>query len=372
MTLFEHAQGRDNNFNLIRFMAAFTVLAVHCQPLLGLPPLTGPAIWFSGTAVAVFFLTSGFLITSSLMRRDNIIEFAWARTLRIFPGLWAMLILTVVGLGLFVGKLPASEYFASPVTQDYFTRCATLVNNVRFTLPGLFDDNPYKSVVNGSLWTLPIEWRLYEYLAAAWVVMALKAEWRLWAFRFGAPVVALLYFARAYQEHEILAVRYDTSMSIFMFFYGASLYCWRRSIELSLIRFLALAGALFLAAFVPRLFFIVYLLVLPPLTLHFAYLFGGFIRKFNRLGDYSYGLYIYAMPIQQTIVAFFPKLSMLQLIVFSFLPTMVCAVASWHLLEKRALAHKSDFAAATLRLWTHWREKFTLLRAEWSTETKAP
>jgi len=372
MTLYEHAQGRDNNFNLIRFMAAFTVLAVHCQPLLGLPPLTGPIAWFGGSAVGVFFLTSGFLITSSLMSRKNVIEFAWARSLRIFPGLWAMLLITVVGLGLLVGKLPASEFFSSPITQDYFTRCATLVNNVRFTLPGLFEDNPYKSVVNGSLWTLPIEWRLYEYLAAGWVLLALKPEWRLWTFRLGVPALALLFFAKTYQEHEILAVRFDTSMSIFMFLYGATLYLWRRFIELSPTRFVLLAAGLFLASFVPRLFFIVYLLVLPPLTLHFAYLFGGIIRNFNRLGDYSYGLYIYAMPIQQTLVSFFPNLSILQLIVASFVLTLTCAVASWHLLEKRALAHKSDFAAATMRLFDHWRDRFALLRAGWSIETRIP
>jgi peptidoglycan/LPS O-acetylase OafA/YrhL len=372
MTLFEHAQSRDNNFYLIRFMAAVAVLVVHSPSLLGHGDSLGLLRPLGDIAVNIFFLTSGFLITGSLLARKNVVEFACARFLRIFPALWAMLLITVIGLGLFVGRLPTAEYFSSPLTHDYFARCATLINGIRFHLPGVFENNPYPDAVNGSLWTLPIEWRLYEYLAGGWVLLALKRDWRLNVFRFGLPVVAAVLFLQARREHEILAASSETSVNIFMFVYGACFYLWRSRITLSLPRFLLLAAIFALAAFDARLFFMANLLTLAPLTLHLAYLFGGKIRAFNRLGDYSYGLYIYAFPVQQVLIALHPGLSLTQMIVFSFLSTLGFAVASWHLLEKQALKKKTNLTTATRRLVDFGRDRFTPWRARWPTETETP
>jgi peptidoglycan/LPS O-acetylase OafA/YrhL len=372
MTLFEHAKSRDNNFYLIRFLAAVAVLVVHSPTLLGHADSLGLLRPLGDISVNIFFLTSGFLITGSLLARKNIVEFACARALRIFPALWAMLLVTVIGLGLFVGRLPAAEFFASPLTHDYFTRCATLINGIRYELPGVFETNPYPFAVNGSLWTLPIEWRLYEYLAGGWVLLALKRNWRLPVFRFGLPVIAALLLLQAWREHEILALPAETSVNLFMFVYGACFYLWRRHVALSLPRFLVLAAIFALAAFDPRLFFVANLLTLAPLTLHLAYLFGGKIRAFNRLGDYSYGLYIYAFPVQQALVALYPGLSLAQMILFSLLSTLAFAVASWHGLEKRALAYKSDVAAATRRLLDFGRDRFAPLRAGRGAENRTP
>ena len=66
-------------------------------------------------------------------------------------------------------------------------------------------------------------------------------------------------------------------------------------------------------------------------------------RRYNRAGDYSYGLYVYAFPIQQTIIARWPGLSTGELFAWSFAATLAVAAASWHGLEKPVLALKSRF-----------------------------
>ncbi len=355
-------RGRDNNFDLIRVVAAFAVLFVHSRALSG-APAAAPTLGIgnfdsSAVAVDVFFFTSGFLVTGSLFSRGNIFEFAWARVMRIFPGLWVMLVLTVAGLGLFLSTAPASDFFSSSVTRDYVLRGATLINGVKYNLPGVFEDNPYKFAVNGSLWTLPIEWRLYEYLAAGWVLLALRPAWRRPAFRLGAPAAALVLTLIALKTFAAQGDRDPAQVPGAMFFYGAALQMWRDRIGLSYARFGLLVAALTLAAASGAAFFPIYLVTLGPLVLHFAYLFGGPIRAYNRVGDYSYGVYIYAFPIQQTLAALIPGVSAARMNVLASVLTLACAVLSWHLVEKPALDWKLVPAAATERLFARLRDGF--------------
>ena len=91
---------------------------------------------------------------------------------------------------------------------------------------------------------------------------------------------------------------------------------------------------------------------MAPLVLHLAYVPGGRIRRFNDLGDYSYGVYIYAFPIQQTLALMFPAMTLAAMMASSAVVSVAVAVASWKLIEERALAHKDDCAAATRRLFS--------------------
>ena len=88
------------------------------------------------------------------------------------------------------------------------------------------------------------------------------------------------------------------------------------------------------------LFLIVYLISLPYLLLFIAYIPGGVIRSYNRLGDYSYGLYIYAFPIQQTVIYFIPGIEPAGLVLTSTVCVMTLAVLSSHIVESRALRYK--------------------------------
>jgi peptidoglycan/LPS O-acetylase OafA/YrhL len=352
--LSDYAVGRDNNFNLIRLAAALSVLGGHSVAVLGLPSsreffFDHLGLSLAEMAVDVFFVTSGFLVTGSLVNRGEVIAYLWARALRIYPAIWAMLVLTVFVLAPALTTLPAADYFASPKTHDYFIKCATLIGGVRYSLPGVFEVNPLKSEFNGSLWTLPIEMRLYGYLAAGWLVLSLAPAIRLKAMSIAAPIAAAAFLVVILRGRLFGAPFNAADTRVFMFLFGATLYLWRDRVPMRRSILIAALACLLVASVDQRAFFVVYVVCLAPLVLHLAYLPKGRIRAFNDWGDCSYGVYIYAFPIQQTLAFLFPGMSLAAMIAGSGAITLGVAALSWTLIERRALAMKGDFAAATSR-----------------------
>ncbi len=122
-----------------------------------------------------------------------------------------------------------------------------------------------------------------------------------------------------------------------MFFSGATYFVLQRYIRLSILVAAPLLILLLAACFVSKTaFFAIYLLAISYITFYLAYVPGGFIRRFNDVSDFSYGIYIYAFPIQQTVVAVAPGISALSLFVWAGLATLACAMLSWFGVEKRA------------------------------------
>jgi peptidoglycan/LPS O-acetylase OafA/YrhL len=353
MRLSEYAVGRDNNFNLIRLLAAFSVIFTHSAPALGLPSDRGFFFNHLGEmAIDAFFVTSGFLVTASLINRGNLVAFLWARALRIYPALWVMLVLTVFVLAPTLTLLTLPGYFSAPKTYEYFAKCATLIGGVRWSLPGVFETMPLKGEFNGSLWTLPLELRLYLYLAAGWLVFAAAPAIRVRALTVLAPLATAVFLGLILSGRLFATAFNGADIPVFMFLYGTSLYLWRDHIPLSTGLLLAGLACLILAAFDQSLFFVVYVLLLAPLLMHLAYIPKGRIRAFNDWGDFSYGVYIYAFPIQQTLAFLFPNMPFLVMVGLSSFVSVIAAALSWFLIEKRALAHKEDFAAATSRAFS--------------------
>ena len=112
--LSECASGRDNNFNLIRFIAASCVIISHSVLISGgedriepLEALTG--FTMGDHAVNVFFVLSGFLVTKSLFSRNDIAFYAAARSLRIIPGLFIMGLVTALIIGPLATSLPLTS-----------------------------------------------------------------------------------------------------------------------------------------------------------------------------------------------------------------------------------------------------------------------
>jgi len=355
MRLSEYARSRDNNFTLLRLLAALIVVVFHSGPILGLAA-DGRDFVFDHVgrsvgemALDMLFVTSGFLVTASLFNRGDLNHFLWARALRLYPALWLMLPLTVFLLAPALTTLSLTDYFASKTTWDYFAKGATVVGGMRYSLPGLFETLPLKGEVNGSLWTLPVEARMYVYLAAAWIAFAWTPKIRVRALSLIAPVAAavMLVMILSARAHGPIS---NGDVAVFMFFYGASLYFWRDRLFLNLPTFAALPLIVIGAAMIDKtLGFAVYLLCVAPFLLHLAYIPGGKIRAVNRWGDYSYGIYIYAFPVQQTLALLFPKLSLLAMAGGAGAISWALAFCSWNLVEKRAMALKGACADATAR-----------------------
>lgn len=359
MRLSELARGTDNNFNLLRMGAALAVLITHSFVLAigsgDAEPLRGSlGMTLGSISVDIFFVTSGFLVTGSLLTKQNSIEFIWARVLRIFPALIAMLVLTVFGLGCFFTSLPLSSYLADAKTYAYLLKDATLITGVTWSLPGVFHGNPYKDVVNGSLWTLPYEIYMYEILATVWIVLWVVKASRVRLFHIailtavGTAGVLLLvgrFTFNAPSEGGFVKL-------FFMFFSGAAFHVLKERITISHRMFWLFLIALLASALTnSKLFFVIYRLTLAYLVFFVAYVPSGPIRNYNDLGDYSYGVYIYAFPIQQSIAALVPGVSVLSMILISTLATFLMAALSWHLLERRALGLKRACAERTSRFF---------------------
>jgi peptidoglycan/LPS O-acetylase OafA/YrhL len=132
----------------------------------------------------------------------------------------------------------------------------------------------------------------------------------------------------------------DFARFSFMFFAGATFCVLKEHVVLSRSLFWLILIVLFFSLWQERVFSAVYTLSIAYLVLFFAYVPSGYIRKYNMLGDYSYGMYIYAYPVQQSVAALMPGVSVVSMILLAAGPTIVLAVMSWHLLERRALALK--------------------------------
>jgi len=337
------AHGRDNNFQLIRLFAAAFVVLFHSYALTSQwthEPLwkLAPELNFGALGVKIFFVISGFLVTQSWLARRAVAPFIASRVLRIYPALVAATLLTALLAGA-SSTLAWREYIAHPQTLDYIWRVA-LGWDMVYRLPGAFPTNPFPHDVNGSLWTLPIELRLYIGVLAAGVAGLLARRAALLA-----ALCALTALFAARPDWFPLAPNDRVVRELALLFaLGSLAYVWRDALPVSL------AGATAAVALVawnpggwPRGLLFAPLLAYGVLVL--AYHRRLQWPAFNRLGDYSYGLYVYSFPLQQTLMQRWPGLEPAGLFALSLPLALAAAAASWHALEQPALALKSRFTA---------------------------
>ena len=341
MRLSELARGRDNNFQLIRLLAAAAVILFHCYALTDHwtdEPLwrLAPELNFGSLGVKIFFVVSGFLVTGSWESRQRLVPFAAARALRIYPGLLCATLFTILVAGA-CGTLPFAAFLADPLTLDYAWRTGAGWE-LRHQLPGAFKANPYPDAVNGSMWTLPIELRLYVGLAVAGLagLLARRAAWLAAVAAATAVVVAQPAWFPLAPNDQV------TRELALLFALGSLAWCWRERIVVSIPA--AVAAIAFVAwnpaglgrgpLLQPLLAYVVLVAAYHPRLQWPA---------FNRTGDYSYGLYVYSFPIQQALVQLVPGVAPVGLFGLALPATLVVAALSWHVVEKPALGLKSRF-----------------------------
>jgi len=343
-----YTDDRDNNFNLIRFVAAFLVLYTHSFVLTGTDEVeffySVSGMTLGSVAVDVFFITSGFLIAGSFFERNNIIAFVWARVLRIYPALIVAVLFCVFVVGLYFTTNSVEDYLSDRMTYSFLLRNFTLFFGVNYHLPGVFTDVPYERAINGSLWTLPYEVKMYACLAViASVIIGFKkwiGQGSIKVLFIGIATVALLVNIINH-FHQFVPVQYARLFS--MFFVGAAFYVCRDHIRLIGWLFYVLIAMLLLSLINKELFFAIYYIALPYLVFYVAYVPSGRVRTFNKAGDYSYGIYIYAFPVQQSVVTLMPEISVSNMIPVAFIITLCLAFLSWHVIEKSFLTMKYQY-----------------------------
>lgn len=340
-----------NNFNLLRVIAAWLVLFSHSYHLSGnsaMEPLlivTNGKMTFGTVAVGVFFTISGYLITGSAFARPTFFSFIEARARRIFPALLFVTICSAFVLGPFVTTLSSTEYISQPSVWTYVIRNASLLR-LQWELPGVFVGNYFGTAVNGSLWTLPVEFSLYLGIGLSVVAVRLgNFETRSTALLVPIAIFILICWIVTIQGSKSGAV-----LLIPYFLIGAAVKIlgnsWRRS------------GWIFSALLVATWGCVAANSILFPVIACFAISYGTLwiaehkkwvcVFPVKRIGDLSYGIYLFAFPVQQTVLAQGLAIYPWEINLIATAIVLPISWASWHLVEQRFVSKKQVESACIL------------------------
>ncbi len=339
-----------DNFAAVRLLAAMTVVFGHSFPLTG---GEGPGFFGSPSstlAVKVFFVISGLLISESWIRDPAPTRYLARRALRIFPALAVLILVSILIVGPLFTRLSLGEYFHNPRTWVYLQNIILLPS---YDLPGVFERNVYPGAVNGSLWTLPVEFSMYLL-----VPVVLSAPFPRYAIAFTALgfSAASLWFTRLHIPEQSL-VLWGTNLVNGLemapyFFWGAFYQVWVPR------RLMNVQAALLVMAFAPLAITgwasaeIVALLVVPYLVVSLGYATPPILGWLARYGDFSYGAYLYGFLCQQIVAHLAPSPGVpWKNFLLSAVPTLILGAASWRLIEAPALRLKPSAgrSQATMR-----------------------
>ncbi len=345
--------GRDNNLNLLRLVFSAFVLVSHAAQLAsgrGTPECLSWLLHFTLGTLGVygFFFISGLLVTRSLLQRNSLSEYFRARTLRIFPGLAVVLLLSVLVVGPAATSLPLGTYFSRVDTWTYFPRNISLYF-LQGTLPGVFISNPFNEAINGSLWTLPYEFTLYIVLAAVWACIEAAKSGKLWTAAM-VSALALILSVKVFVGFRGHGLENLADVIVFAYCFCAGLvaYLARNVIRLDAsVALIVLLVSVLMNYFYPSRY--IFLLGFFYAILVMAYYRSRLLSRYNAVGDFSYGIYIYAFPIQQICAWKFPSITPLTLCIVAFPLTLMFAVMSWYIIEKPALRLKRSSREGRLK-----------------------
>lgn len=345
----------DDNFLLLRFIAAALVIYGHAPAITGGGGPPDLFVWlgwgeYSGSiAVDLFFVISGFLVTGSFLRRRHVADFAWARLIRIIPAYAACLILCAFVVGPLFTTNPLREYFSNPEPWAYVSKNLHLNPEMAWDLPGVFTSNPRRPTINGSIWTLPAEVRMYTWAALLGLVGVTS---RRWLFN---VVIAGLFIYGVLRPNDIPFVPLNEYVRLAgLFAVGAFCYINRSWIPIHGALLLAVIGLSYLC----RSTFVYAPLFACCETLFvFWFAYNVSWRGFNRFGDYSYGIYLWGFPSQQMVAAAMGTLPFLLNALVGFCVALLLAIASWHAIEKPALRMKGAPSALARILGREWAKR---------------
>ncbi len=325
------------------------VLVSHAWPITGGSGVPEPLQEATGLtlgtlAVMVFFALSGFLVTASALRSPSAAHWISGRALRLVPGLVVALMISALMLGPLVTMLPIGTYLSDPAVLRFIVLNASLIG-LEPHLPGVFANNPYPAAA-GPIWTLHYEALCYAAVLVIWLTGVLGQRRRL--------VCALVFYGVFYVVgllwpealHPRLANLHLLSLP---FVVGACLYIWRGRVVLSVWLVIALMLAAWVSAGTA--------LFVPTVSVALAYgvLVAGYAPvpgrgAMSRISDFSYGIYLYAFPVQGLMVWAFGAGTPLVNILLSTPLVIGLAALSWYGVERPSLALRARLAAVLLTM----------------------
>lgn len=336
-TVADGLESRKDNFLLLRIIAALLVIYGHSFPLF---PGSGEqeiflannwGVYSGDIAIDIFFVVSGFMVSGSYIRRAGLFQFMKARVLRIVPALLVCLLISAYVIGPLVTTLNLHDYFSSPDVLSYVWKDMQFASGMQFTLPGVFEANAYKASVNGSLWTLPAEFRMYVLVAIIGAIGLFRSRWMLTLLLAGLSVIAFI-------NPGLLPLHPMWVRLAGYFTLGILVQLYREKIGVS-------HEAMFALAFMTFLFrgTQLYPYAFAIALAYFCFWFGYRLKlpSIEAYGDPSYGAYLWGWPLLQLLAWRFPSSSPHLAFVVAGLGALALGYVSWHLVERQALRFKA-------------------------------
>lgn len=300
-------KSRDNNFNIIRLLAAIMVMSGHMAYIMGgdRPILLGQEVHALG--VKLFFLIGGYLITKSFESEPSVRKYIIKRFFRIWPPLVVAVLVTALFIAPIFSSYSLKEYYSNPSVLLYCVR--NIMFFPVFSLPGVFENNPYPNAVNGSLWSLPIE--VFMYIMVPIVVLTIFKK------KLKQNFIMMFIFTSVFCIAQILHLRFFLDKHLII--YGSDLAQAMDLIPFYMIgmlftfedmkRYLNIQAAIILLILCSsiktsmELEYLIIYTVFPYVIFSVALIKLPFFgRKFpSKRFEISYGLFLFGFPIQQCV-----------------------------------------------------------------------
>lgn len=339
--LFEFEKVRGNNFTILRFFLAFAVLFGHSFPISGngsdpITMLILPHAWIGSIAVGGFFAISGFLVSASISNR-SFSDFAISRILRLYPAVIVYSLAAILVIGPIASGVPLSQYFQQNPWVNMWN--ATLWE-WNYNLPYGFPGRPFSGATNGSTWTLPVEMRCY----VALFILGLLGVFRSKVISNIVLVSVLVLSKTEFSDFPLFGSTANFKEPLLFFIVGSLFWVNRRFVPLNWL----LCAGLLLATFVAagsKFYFYIYIPTVAYVIFMIAYMLPHV--DMDKFGDISYGLYIYAWPIQQLVWA--PGQNAYVNAFYASVIAIPVAYASWRLVESPALKLRAYLGGGAIK-----------------------
>lgn len=291
--------GRCNNLQLMRFIAAVLVVFNHSFILSTgssenewFVIITDGQYTFGGLAVSFFFFCSGFYAMKTLSTKSfSLLRFIGQRYIRLVKPLIPVVLLCVAAGGL-ISNLTVSEYYGNLKTWKYLLNGFLILQH---DLPGVFENNIYVSTVNGSLWTLPVEFVCFVLCVIVYRLSLLNDKVTKFIF---FPVLIFAYFFKYILLDTLVGA---AILPASLFFVGTTYYIYRDSIILSRKMFIVCLIGLVLLGRV-ELLEVGMILLFPYICAYMCFHRKQVCKKLGAIGDCSYEMYLWGFPVQQLII----------------------------------------------------------------------
>ena len=330
----------NNNYDFLRLFAALCITFTHSFNLLKqddeeyLMKLTNQKIDFSFIGLCIFFTISGYLIAKSVVASPTLKNYFWKRFLRIQPLLIVVCIFSVFILGPIFTSLNVIDYFKNFNAYTYFRNVIPFFG-VQFGLPEVFSNNVREEGVNGSMWTLVVEERLYLIVGLLFFLKGNKKKW--FVYFVGLLNIVYLIHRIFFNSHLIEYLNGIHVYYALIFLNATCLYLLKINFLKNLLLLLFTTPLILFLAQFSALNQPIQVIIIPLLIIGIANIKAP-TNNIGKYGDFTYGIYLFSFPVQQMLIALkVVKSNPSLLFIFTLIIVIPMAILSWHLIEKKML-----------------------------------